>query len=289
MGVQWYPGHMTRTRKLLEEHLTLVDAVIELLDARIPFSSQNPDMEFLLARKHSIKVFNKSDLADPVVSNLWESYYQGLGIPFLFVDSLSGKGIQNILPCLKDSLRDRLRNEEAKGIRKRPIRAMVVGIPNVGKSTLINKLTKRAGARTGDKPGITQNKQWIRISSAIHLLDTPGILWPRINGRIQRDYLAFTGAIRDETLDMEQISVQLLLKLREDYPGLLEMRYCIDTAGKSGEEMLESIAFVRNFLIRRGQLDLHKAAVIFLDEFRAGKIGKISLEKPEQGVHCPHQ
>ncbi|MFO7637440.1 MAG: ribosome biogenesis GTPase YlqF [Clostridia bacterium] len=280
MDIQWYPGHMAKTRKLLLENVTLVDIIIELLDARIPKSSQNPDFESIFNQKKRIKALNKSDLADREVLNLWKQSYKAQGIACVFINSSTGTGFKELLSEMEHMLKEKFERDAKRGIRKRPIRAMVVGIPNVGKSTFINKICGRASTKTGDKPGVTKSKQWIRLDSHIHLLDTPGILWPKFEYDETGYNLAFTGAIKDEIMDTQGLAEKLLDKLKTDYMGNIMERYRVSMEGKNGREMLEAIAFERNYLLKQGQPDLFKTSQILLDEFRGGRMGAISLERP---------
>ncbi len=281
MNINWYPGHMAKTRRLLSENLKLVDIVIELLDARVPISSQNPDFNGIFNNKKRVKVFNKSDLADPEISAQWKEYYKNKGIPCIFINSRNGKGFKLLLSEVENQLKEKFERDARRGILRRPIRAMVVGIPNVGKSTFINRLTGRAATRTGDRPGVTRNKQWIKVNKKIHLLDTPGILWPKFeNKKIGRN-LALTGAIKDEIMDLSDLSCQLLDYITCNYKGQLEERYGIIVDKKKSHEILDEIAFKRGHLAEAGAPDTFKTSQIILDEFRGAIIGKITLEKPE--------
>lgn len=281
MNIQWFPGHMAKTRRLLTENLSLVDVVIELLDARIPSSSKNPEIDEILNNKPRVVVFNKSDLADDRISRQWKDYYLKDGSTAIFIDSITGKGIQELKVRLRELMRDKLEREKAKGRLKRSIRTMVVGIPNVGKSSFINKIAGKASAVTGDKPGVTRGKQWIRLNEEIELLDTPGILWPKFEDPQTGMNLAFTGAIKDDVIDKVELASRLLDKLATDYPLELKARYKLDQLqDRTGEEILEAAGKNRGCIISGGQIDHTRIAAIILDEFRGGKIGKISLEKP---------
>jgi len=281
MNIQWFPGHMAKTRRLLAENLKLVDVVIELLDARIPASSKNPEIDRIVKNKPRLVVLNKSDLADSKVSEQWADWYKRRGIPVIFADSVRGTGLNTLIKQLKHLMRERFERDRQKGRRFRTIRTMVVGIPNVGKSTFINKIAGRAVAATGDRPGVTRGKQWIRLHPEVDLLDTPGILWPRFDDRDTALNLAFTGAIRDEILDVEQLAAALAEKLAAEYPELFFRRYKLkDADGLSGHELLEAAARNRGCILAGGAIDMKRIADTVLDEFRGGKIGAITLERP---------
>jgi ribosome biogenesis GTPase A len=281
MDIQWYPGHMAKTKRLLIENVKLVDVVIELLDARIPVSSQNPEFEWIFANKKRIKVFNKADLADERVSREWKSHYQAKGISSIFINSKTGQGFKEMYSETESMLRYKFEADAKRGINRRPVKAMVVGIPNVGKSTFINKLSGRAAAKTGDKPGITKSKQWIRLNDRMHLLDTPGILWPKFEDAVTGRNLAFTGAVKDEIMNQEELAEILLEKISVDYGKNLSDRYGITIESSSGNQLLAKIASARNYLLRQGEPDISKTSRIILDEFRGGVIGRISLERPD--------
>lgn len=282
MNINWYPGHMAKTKRLLTENLKLVDIVIELLDARVPKSSQNPDFKGIFNNKKRIKVLNKSDLADPAVSEEWKTYFQSQGIPCIFINSKSGSGFKRLLSEIELQLKEKFERDARRGLLRRPVRAMVVGIPNVGKSTFINRLTGRSATRTGDRPGVTRDKQWIKVNKKIHLLDTPGILWPKFEDQQTGLNLALTGAIKDEIMDIQELSYKLLSFLACNYNSQLEERYEINTADRQDYEILSDIAFRRGYLKDEGQPDTFKTAQILLDEFRGNVIGRISLEKPSE-------
>ncbi|NMA34767.1 MAG: ribosome biogenesis GTPase YlqF [Clostridiaceae bacterium] len=281
MNIQWFPGHMAKTKRLLTENLKLVDVVIELLDARIPASSKNPEIDKIIKNKPRLVVLNKSDLADNGISRRWSDWYRGMGIPVLFADSVKGTGLNKLISNLRHLMKDRFERDRQKGRRFRTIKTMVVGIPNVGKSTFINKIAGRAVAATGDRPGVTKGKQWIRLHPEIDLLDTPGILWPKFDDRDTALNLAFTGAIKDEILDVIQLAAALAEKLSADYPELFFKRYKLQNAeGLSGIELLEAAGKNRGCILSGGIIDMKRIADTILDEFRGGKIGAISLEKP---------
>jgi ribosome biogenesis GTPase A len=266
MNIQWFPGHMAKTRKLLTENLKLVDVVIELLDARIPLSSKNPEIDKILGTKPRIIAMNKADLSDEAISLAWSKWYAEKGIPVIFIDSIKGTGYAKLRTSLKNMMKERIERDKLKGRIFRPIRTMVVGIPNVGKSSFINKITGKAGAVTGDRPGVTRGKQWIRVNEEIELLDMPGILWPKFEDEQIAFNLAFTGAIKDDILDkIERLSDRFKLK---------------DIGNKSGIELLEEAGKNRGCIVSGGLIDMQRIAAILLDEFRGGKMGKITLESP---------
>jgi len=283
MNLQWYPGHMTKTRRLIQENLKLVDMVIELVDARLPLSSRNPDIDNFIGRKPRLLLMNKCDLSDPEVNVLWEKWFQNQNQSILLIDSITGKGLNKIYEVSQALLKEKIEREKRKGMISRPITVMVVGIPNVGKSSFINKMSGKASTKTGDKPGVTRGKQWIRLKNGFELLDTPGILWPKFEDIEVGKKLAYTGAIRDEIIEIEELTCSLLEFLRDNYKQNLINRYRLDEVEKaSGFELLETIGRKRGCIISGGEVDTFRAASIILDEFRAAKIGRISLEKPEE-------
>ncbi|KAE9637168.1 ribosome biogenesis GTPase YlqF [Defluviitalea raffinosedens] len=282
MNIQWYPGHMTKTRRLIIENLKLVDIVIELVDARIPFSSKNPDIEELSRNKPRILVMNKSDLADPYTNSRWISWFEEKGYGVITVNSITGKGISEVDRTAKELLKEKIERDKQRGRIFRPIRAMVVGIPNVGKSTFINKLVGKSSAKTGDRPGVTKGKQWIKIKKDFELLDTPGILWPKFEDMNVGMKLAFTGAIKQEILDTHTLSLELLKLLSAKFPDALVTRYKLtDIESKTPMELLTEIGQKRGFLISGGEVDYSRTSLVILDELRAGKLGNITLESPE--------
>lgn len=281
MNIQWFPGHMAKTRRLLAENLKLVDVVIELLDARIPVSSKNPEIDGIIKQKPRVVVLNKSDLADENVSHAWSKWYAENGYKCIFVDALKGKGINELKSQLRFIMKDKLEREKEKGRLFRPIRTMVVGVPNVGKSSFINKIAGKASAATGDKPGVTRGKQWIRINEEIELLDTPGILWPKFEDMRVGMNLAYTGAIKDDIMDIVEVAAHLLQRLTTIYPENLKQRFKLESLeGKSGYDLLEEAGRRRGCIISGGEIDHTRIAAIILDEFRGGKIGRITLERP---------
>jgi len=280
INVQWFPGHMAKARRMMQESVKLVDVVCEIADARIPISSRNPELDGLLAGRPRLLVLNRTDLADPAVTKLWTAAFRAGGVPVIETDARSGKGVSGFLPAVRSLLSDRIAALEAKGQGGRPIRAMVVGVPNVGKSTFINKLAGRKAAIASDRPGVTRGKQWISVGG-LQLLDTPGLLWPKLDGENVGEHLAFTGAVRDQILDVEALAAHLLKWLAESYPELLTARYRIEAdPDAAGWELLERAARKRGFLISGGEVDTERMSNILLDEFRGGVIGRISLERP---------
>lgn len=279
MNLQWYPGHMAKTRRLIDENLKLIDVVIEIIDARVPFSSRNPDFDDIFSLKPRIIVMNKCDLADENATQKWASWYKKSGTDVILTDSLSGKGVDKIADAAKNAIADKISRDAERGLT-RPVRLMIAGIPNVGKSSLINRLSGRAAAKTGDRPGVTKGKQWIRLKNNIELLDTPGILWPKFENPQVGMNLAFIGSIRDEIIDVETLACHLLDFLRDNYAQLLSTRYKLDSdiSRLSGYELLEYIGRKRGFVISGGEIDTYRGANVILDEFRGAKIGRITLE-----------
>lgn len=281
MNYQWYPGHMTKAKRMMQENIKLIDLIIEVVDARIPRSSRNPDIDELGKNKARLILLNKADLADERENEKWAQYFQEKGYYTVKLNAKSGAGIKNVLPAIMESCQEKLERDRKRGIKNRPVRAMVVGIPNVGKSTFINAFAGKACTKTGNKPGITKGKQWIRINKNVELLDTPGILWPKFEDQSVGAKLAMVGSIKDEILNLEELSLELLGCLHEFYKGLLEKRYEL-TESDDRLSMLTQIAENRKCIQKGNELDYVKAANIFLEEFRNGKIGRITLERPEQ-------
>jgi len=282
LNIQWFPGHMTKAQRMIEENMKLVDAVCEIIDARIPYSSRNPDIDRLAGTKPRLVILNRVDQADPAVTAQWRKLYKSQGLTVLETDCKSGKGVNQFPQSVREVLKDRIAAYAEKGQGTRPLRVMVLGIPNVGKSTFINKAAKRKAAKASDKPGVTRGKQWITLENGLELLDTPGILWPRFDDPQVGENLAVTGAVRDEILDRETLCANLLVKLRALYPQNLEERYKFTpTPEMTGFEMLETAAKKRGFLAGKGEYDLERMSVVLLDEFRGGKLGRMSLETPE--------
>lgn len=281
--IQWFPGHMAKAKREIIESLKYVDIAIELCDARIPVSSRNPQIKQILGTKPSVLLMNKSSLADPVACSKWQKYFEENGQPVIFTDCITGKGISEIVPAVRKVLSEKLARFEEKGMVGRLPRAMIIGVTNAGKSTLVNKLCGTKRVKAEDRPGVTRQNVWITVKESIELLDTPGILWPKFEDEETGLVLAYTGAIRDEILDKEEIAVQLCGKLRDMYPELLCERYKIneDISALMPYELFELIGRKRGFLISGGEVDYSRCATMLLDEFRAGKIGRISLEHPE--------
>ena len=283
MNIQWYPGHMTKTRRQIEADLRHVDIVVELVDARIPISSRNPDIDAICGDKPRIVMLNRADQADPQMNKVWVKYFiQEWGIQAAAADSRSGAGVEQMTVLARSALKDQIARWQEKGQVGRPIRAMVVGVPNVGKSTFINRLAKRKSAKAGDRPGVTRGKQWVSVDKGLELLDTPGILWPKFEDETTGLHLAFTGAVKDEVTDMEDLACALLELLRDRYPQTLKDRYKLtELDGKQGWELLEQGAKNRGMLISGGRADTERMAKVLLDEFRGGKLGRFTLEVPE--------
>lgn len=280
MNINWYPGHMKKTKDLLKEQLKLIDVIFELLDARIPLSSKNPLIDEIIGDKPRVIIFNKSDLADENVTRQWIEYYNTQGLKAIAVDTISGKGLREITTAAENAVKEKMDALKAKGRRARAIRIMIVGVPNVGKSSILNRLAGRKSAKTGDRPGVTKGKQWIRLRGNIELLDTPGILWPKFEEQEVALNLAFTGSIKDEIMDTETLALKLLEKLwNKDYEKLVA-RYKLKGNSNIAIEIMDEIAKNRGCIISGGEIDYSRVANIILDEFRGGKIGKISLESP---------
>ena len=279
--IQWFPGHMTKAERMIGENMKLVDAVAEVLDARIPSSSRNPDLARLAGDKPRLVILNRTDLADPAVTARWREWFRRQGIAVLETDAKSGRGVRDFGPAVRGILRDRLAALEAKGQGSRPLRVMIVGIPNVGKSTFINKVAGRKAAAAADRPGVTRGKQWITIDAGLELLDTPGVLWPKFDSREVGESLALTNAIKAEVLDREELAADFMARLRDVCPGAIEARYRFTPdPEKNGWELLEDAARRRGFLISGGEADLERMADVLLGEYRDGKLGRISLEAP---------
>lgn len=283
--IQWFPGHMAKTRRLISENLKQVDIVIELLDARIPQSSKNPEIKKLCAGKPILTLLNKSSLADPAITSEWLRSYKANGANALAIDCIKGDGIKSIEPEVRRILADKLAKLKAKGMAGRRIRAMIVGVPNCGKSSFVNKLCGTKKAKVEDRPGVTRDKQWVATSIGIDLLDTPGVLWPKFEDQVIGENLAFTGAIRDAILDTETLAAKLCRRLTDTYPELFCQRYKLPPEVctlPEDFEILMALGKKRGFLISGGEIDTERAADCVLDEFRAAKIGRITLEKPEK-------
>ncbi len=281
MNIQWFPGHMTKAQRMIEDSIKQVDAVCEILDARIPNSSRNPDIDRLAAGKPRLIILNRCDLADPGITAQWREFFESQGIRILETDAKSGRGVNGFAPALRELLKDKIADYAAKGQVNRPMRVMILGIPNVGKSTFINKVAKRKAAIAGDKPGVTRGKQWINIDKGLDLLDTPGILWPKFDSQEVGEMLAITNAIKADVLDKETLAANFMLRLREMYPEALTARYkFVPDPEANGFELLEQAAKKRGFLVSRGEYDIERMANTLLGEYHDGKLGRISLEKP---------
>ena len=282
MNYQWYPGHMTKARRMMQENLSLVDLIIELVDARVPQSSRNPDIDALGKNKYRLILLGKADLADPKANQRWMSYFQEKGIPALEINAKSGKGVKSIQGLVQEVCREKIERDRKRGILNRPVRAMVAGIPNVGKSTFINAFAGRTCTKTGNKPGVTKGKQWIRMNKGIELLDTPGILWPKFEDQKVGMRLAFIGSINDEILQIEELSLDLIAFLQAEYPGRLLERFEVDEKQAPLDVLIE-ISRRRRCFLKGEEPDLRKTSAILIDEFRSGKLGGITLELPEDG------
>ena len=281
LHINWYPGHMKKTKEMVQNNLKLVDVVIELLDARIPLSSKNPEIDKLAQNKPRVVVLNNSDLSDKAKLNKWISYYQSKGIKAIPVDTLKGNGVNKIVEECKNATKEKMDALKEKGRKERAIRVMIVGVPNVGKSSLINKLTGRKSTQTGDRPGVTKGKQWVRLKGNLELLDTPGILWPKFEDQKIALNLAFTRAIKDEILDIDTLGLKFIEKMSEIEPEKLKARYKLDSLGEEPLETMEMIGRKRGFILGRNELDYTRIAKTVLNEFREGKLGQITLEVPE--------
>lgn len=281
LSIQWFPGHMTKAKRKIQQNLKLVDAVAEIIDARIPVSSVNPDFEELFNSKPKIMLLNKSDIADSNETSKWISFYKNSGLQALSIDCKSGKNLNKFIPATQKALKKKIDTWNSKGMVGRTIRVMVVGIPNVGKSSFINKMVKSHRAKVEDRPGVTRGQQWFTLTKGFELLDTPGVLWPKIDDDNKGMNLAFTGAVKDQVIDTYQLSISLLDFLRSNYPAGLISRFKLDESQLSldGIELLNLIGKKRGMLISGGDIDLDRVTVMILDEFRAGKLGKITLEK----------
>ena len=281
LNINWYPGHMKKTKDLMKANLKLVDVVVELLDSRIPYSSKNPDIDTLMAGKPRVVLLNKSDISDRAKLNKWINYYKEQGIKAIPIDAMKGTGVNRIVDECKNAVKDKMDSLKEKGRKERAIRIMIVGVPNVGKSSLINKLTGRRSTQTGDRPGVTKGKQWVKLRGNLELLDTPGILWPKFEDQDVALNLAFTSAIKDEILDVETLALRLIEKLMVIEPEKLAARYKLDELGESGIETMDMIAQKRGFITGRKEIDYTRTATTVLNEFRTGKLGNITLEVPE--------
>ncbi len=284
MNIQWYPGHMTKTRRQMEADLKLVDAVCEIVDARIPISSRNPDIDNICGHKPRMVILNRLDLADPDATARWAAYFKKKGIAAVATDCKSRKGIANFTPAVRQLLHEKIERNAARGMTK-ALRIMIVGIPNVGKSTLINQISGRKGAKAENRPGVTRGKQWVTVDKDLLLLDTPGILWPKFDDPNVGLLLAYTGAVKEDVIDIEELSCRLMELLWQRYPHKVKERYGIDCEPDTpGWQLLEAAGRKRGFLLARGEINTERMAKVLLDEFRDGKLGRFTLEEPEDLV-----
>ena len=282
MNIQWYPGHMTKTRRMMEENLKLVDAVCEILDARIPISSRNPDMDFICGSKPRLVILNRIDLADPALVRRWSDYFRSKGMAVVATDCKSKKGINNFVPAVRGLLVEKLQRYAEKGQAGRPLKIMVVGIPNVGKSTFINQIAGRKGAKAENRPGVTRGKQWVTVDQGLLLLDTPGILWPKFEDPEVGIRLAYTGAVKDDVIDLESLACHLMEMLWQRYPDAVRSRYQVDLPENAeGWELLEAAGRKRGYLVSGGEVNTERMARVLLEEYRSCKLGRFTLETPE--------
>ena len=280
MNYQWYPGHMTKAKRQMREDIKLIDLVIELVDARMPQSSRNPDIDELGKNKYRLILMNKADLADKKATDAWTDYFKKQGYYVVSLDARRRNGMKSITDIIMEACKEKIERDRKRGIKNRPVRAMVVGIPNVGKSTFINSYAGKACAKTGNKPGVTKGKQWIRLHKDVELLDTPGILWPKFEDQKVGLKLAFIGSMNDEILNIDELAVQMIEFLKERYPLVLSERYQISEDNEVAE-VLGDIAKARNCMLKGSELDYGKAAALLIDDFRSGRLGRITLERPE--------
>ena len=279
MNFQWYPGHMTKAKRQMQEDIKLIDLVIELVDARVPLASRNPDIDELGKNKYRLILMNKADLADKEKTKQWSSYFKKMGFFVVSLDARTKNSMKSITDIVMEACKEKIERDRKRGIKNRPVRAMVVGIPNVGKSTFINSYAGKACAKTGNKPGVTKGKQWIRLSKSVELLDTPGILWPKFEDQSVGLKLALIGSIKDEILNVDELAVELIKFLIDSYPGLLSERYDVNESGDITDIIIE-IAKIRKCVSKGAEVDYSKAAALVIDDFRSGKLGKITLEIP---------
>jgi len=280
---QWYPGHMTKAKRMMQEDIKLIDLVIELVDARVPFSSRNPDIDELGKNKSRIILLNKSDLADIRKNKLWMDYFSKRGFYVLEMNSKTGAGMKYIQGVVQEACKEKIERDRKRGILNRPVRAMVVGIPNVGKSTFINSFAGKACAKTGNKPGVTKGKQWIRLNKSLELLDTPGILWPKFEDQTVGLRLAMIGSLNDEIIHLDELAYELIQFLKEEYAGLLEKRYKIEISeGQEVFDIIKAVCISKRCYLKGEELDIMRASSMIVEDFRNGRIGKITLEIPEE-------
>ena len=285
LKVQWFPGHMAKTRRLMEANLKLVDIVAELLDARVPYSSRNPEIDRIVGSKPRMIILNKCDMANPVATKKWVEHFKSLNIPTVAVDCKKGKGLSEIPVAAREALKEELLKREKKGNAAQPIRMMIVGIPNVGKSSLINRLSGSKKAKVEDRPGVTKGKQWVRMGDSVELLDMPGVLWPKFDDELVGEKLAFIGSVKDDVVDVEYMAMRLLKLFNEQYPKQMMDRYKIaegETDGLEPYQLLELVGKKRGMLISGGEINTERAAITVMDEYRKGDLGKITLELPEE-------
>lgn len=285
VSIQWFPGHMAKTRRLIQENLKLVDAVVEITDARIPQSSRNPELRKWVENKPGLLILNKADEADEKATGLWLRYYQSIGVSAIAADCKSGRGLQAFLPMVQRVLHELQERRKAKGMAGHPLRLMVVGIPNAGKSSFINRMAKAKKTQVEDRPGVTRSQQWVKLDGNTELLDMPGVLWPKFEDPLVGERLAFTGAVKDDVMDLEALACRLLSLLYEAYPELMAGRFKLETGLQmEGYELLQMVGKKRGMLLSGGEINTERAAATVLDEFRAGKIGRITLELPPNGT-----
>ena len=284
MNIQWYPGHMTKTRRQMEADLKQVDAVCEILDARIPISSRNPDIDSICGNKPRIVILNRMDLADPNATKQWVNFFRSKGMAAITTDCKTKRGINDFQPAVRSVLKEKIERDAARGM-KRSLRVMIVGIPNVGKSTLINQISGRKGAKAENRPGVTRGKQWVTVEGGLLLLDTPGILWPKFEDPNVGLALAFTGAVKEDVIDVEELACRLFSLLWKRYPEAVKGRYGIEmSADAQGYELLEAAGKKRGYLLARGEINIERMAKVLIDEYRSGKLGKLTFEMPEDMV-----
>lgn len=281
MNIQWYPGHMTKAKRMMQEDIKLIDVVIELVDSRVPLSSKNPDIDNIAKNKSRIILLNKYDLANMEQTNEWKAWFEEQGFHVALVNSKSGAGVKAVNDVIMLACKEKIERNRRKGIINRPVRAMIVGIPNVGKSTFINSFAGKAAAKTGNRPGVTKGKQWIRLNKNVELLDTPGILWPKFEDQSVGLKLALIGSIKEEILNITELAMELIDFLKKNYPGSLKSRYELEEEG-TNLETLNNIAKARGCLLKGNELDIDKAAHLLMDDFKGGKLGKITLEFPKR-------
>ena len=281
MNIQWYPGHMTKAKRAMKEDIKLIDLVIELVDARVPLSSRNPDIDDLARGKARMVLLNKSDLADERVNAQWAAWFEAKNIHAVKVDSRNKGTLKQVQSVVQEACKEKIERDRKRGIMNRPIRTMVVGITNVGKSTFINSFAGKACAKTGNKPGVTKGNQWIRLNKTLELLDTPGILWPKFEDQAVGLKLALIGSINDQILNKDDLACRCIRILKERYPGMVSQRFGLETEDKEPAAILEDVARLRSCLMKGGELDIARAAAMVLDDFRSGKLGRVTLERPE--------